>query len=207
MNTVRRKHGEICHETGLVFWGYNKNLSGNGQWMTAEKFNAAKLKQKDWERRQPKDSFRKSRNTGPKAATRRSDYDKRKRAEDPDGFRKKQAQRAKNRRNSDPLFALATLCRSRIRLFIIASGLRKTESSSTLIGCSWAALKVHLEQRFTAGMSWENRGAWHVDHVIPLASAVTDTDVLRLCHYTNLQPLWKLDNQRKGARIPAVPKS
>ena len=25
----------------------------------------------------------------------------------------------------------------------------------------------HLEKQFTKGMTWENHGKWHIDHVIP----------------------------------------
>ena len=49
-------------------------------------------------------------------------------------------------------------------------------------------------------MSWENHGEWHIDHKKPLASAKTEEELKKLCHYTNLQPLWALDNIRKGAK-------
>jgi hypothetical protein len=51
-------------------------------------------------------------------------------------------------------------------------------------------------------MSWENYGThgWHIDHIIPLASAHTKEDVYRLWHYSNLRPLWAEDNWKKGAK-------
>lgn len=63
-------------------------------------------------------------------------------------------------------------------------------------------LRAHLETRFLPGMTWENYGAWHIDHVRPLASFdLTDrAQLLQACHYTNLQPLWARDNRSKGAR-------
>ena len=51
-------------------------------------------------------------------------------------------------------------------------------------------------------MTWENRSEWHVDHIIPLATAKTEEDVYRLNHYTNLQPLWAHENIRKRAMMP-----
>jgi hypothetical protein len=51
-------------------------------------------------------------------------------------------------------------------------------------------------------MSWENYGKWHVDHVIPLASAKTPEDLIKLCHYTNLQPLWAIENILKRDKLP-----
>jgi 5-methylcytosine-specific restriction endonuclease McrA len=60
----------------------------------------------------------------------------------------------------------------------------------------------HIEGKLSAGMSWRNRGAWHLDHIIPLASATTCEGLEKLCHYSNIQPLWGADNLRKGDRMP-----
>jgi hypothetical protein len=50
-------------------------------------------------------------------------------------------------------------------------------------------------------MTWENQGKWHIDHIIPLSSAKTEKEMYKLCHYTNLQPLWAFDNLSKGSKI------
>ncbi len=52
-------------------------------------------------------------------------------------------------------------------------------------------------------MSWDNhtKYGWHIDHIIPLASAKTEEELKSLCHYTNLQPLWAKENLSKGAKI------
>ena len=72
-----------------------------------------------------------------------------------------------------------------------------------MIGCSPQFLKEHLEKQFKDGMNWENYGlyGWHIDHIIPLSSAQNEDDIYKLCHYTNLQPLWAKDNLSKGNRI------
>jgi hypothetical protein len=69
------------------------------------------------------------------------------------------------------------------------------------IGCSQEELKLHIEKQFTFDMSWDNAGEWHVDHKIPLSSAETPEEMYRLCHYTNLQPMWALDNIKKGDKL------
>ena len=64
-------------------------------------------------------------------------------------------------------------------------------------------LKIYLESKFVEGMSWNNYGlyGWHIDHIIPLSSANTEDEIYKLCHYTNLQPLWSEDNLKKGCKI------
>ena len=49
--------------------------------------------------------------------------------------------------------------------------------------------------------SWDNYGKWHIDHIIPLSSANNEDEVYKLCHHTNLQPLWAEDNLRKSNKI------
>lgn len=61
---------------------------------------------------------------------------------------------------------------------------------------------AHLEAQFAEGMSWDNYGEWHVDHIKPCALFnLLLADEQEACfHYTNLQPLWGPDNCSKGAR-------
>jgi hypothetical protein len=60
-----------------------------------------------------------------------------------------------------------------------------------------------LENQFVEGMNWENYGSkgWHIDHIIPLSSAKTVDEAISLNHYKNLQPLWAVDNMKKGNKI------
>lgn len=68
------------------------------------------------------------------------------------------------------------------------------------LGCSQSALREYVSQKFTKGMCWEKYGQWELDHIIPLSKAETLTELINLCHYKNLQPLWKRENQVKGNR-------
>lgn len=105
------------------------------------------------------------------------------------------------RRSNDVLYCIEKRYRSRLSSALRRGGYKKSSRACKLLGCSWEELMTHLESQFQEGMSWENRGDWHIDHIIPLASAETEEDMAALCHYTNLQPLWAEDNLSKGARL------
>jgi len=109
----------------------------------------------------------------------------------------------KEKKISDPLFKLRMLMRDRLNKYFKYSSLNKNNRTFDIIGCTPQFLKEHLESQFVIGMTWENHGlvGWHIDHIIPLSSAKTDEEIYKLCHYTNLQPLWFKDNLKKGNKI------
>jgi hypothetical protein len=103
--------------------------------------------------------------------------------------------------NTDVLFKLKKNMRSRLGLFLKDRNVTKNNKTFHIIGCSPEFLKEYLEKQFVINMSWENRNEWHIDHVIPLSSAKTEKEIYKLCHYTNLQPLWVEDNLKKSNKI------
>lgn len=103
--------------------------------------------------------------------------------------------------NNCDLYKLKQNIRNLINQSIRKNKICKNLMSVNIIGCSWNQLKNHIEQQFQPEMSWENRSEWHIDHIIPLASAKTEEDVIRLNHFTNLRPLWAKDNLAKGAKM------
>jgi hypothetical protein len=108
----------------------------------------------------------------------------------------------KTRKNVDPIFKLTKNIRSRFYKFLLNTNITKKNKTFDIVGCSPQFLKEYLEQKFTEGMSWELMGQHiHIDHIIPLSSATTEEEVYKLCHYTNLQPLWAKDNLSKGNKI------
>lgn len=107
------------------------------------------------------------------------------------------------RRKTDTLYALKTSVRSLICKAFREKSFKKSSQAGEIIGCDWHDLKSHIEDQFIDGMSWTNRRQWHIDHIVPLASANTPDDIVRLNHYSNLRPLWALDNLKKGARMPS----
>lgn len=107
----------------------------------------------------------------------------------------------KKRYHNDINFKLSLNLRTRINSIIK----RKIKAGSAIrdLGCSIEDLKQYLEQQFESGMTWDNHGEWHIDHIKPLSSFdLTNRDeFLQACHYTNLQPLWAKDNLSKGNKL------
>jgi hypothetical protein len=91
--------------------------------------------------------------------------------------------------------------RSRTWIAFKNKGYSKTSKTQEMLGVDWEVCKAHIERQFTKGMNWDNQGEWHIDHKIPLASANTEKELKKLCHYSNLQPLWAEDNISKSDKI------
>lgn len=111
---------------------------------------------------------------------------------------KKNSEYRRKRVKEDPLYCMLLRLRSRTGAIFRAKGWDKTNKTLDLLGCTTQTLKTHLEKQFSTGMSWENKGDWHIDHIIPLSSAKTEDELFKLCHYKNLQPLWAEDNLKKS---------
>lgn len=89
------------------------------------------------------------------------------------------------------------------RIYLALKGANKSKRTQELLGCTIDELWVYLESKFQSGMTRENHGKWHVDHIKPCVSFdLTDPKQQAICfHYTNLQPLWAVDNLKKGGKI------
>lgn len=117
---------------------------------------------------------------------------------------KKQQIRNKKRFIDDPAYRLSRRLRNRLYYALQFKSWKKNTHFSKYIGCSKEELIKYIESKFEPGMSWDNFKEWHIDHIIPLSSAKTEDEMYKLCHYTNLQPLWAKDNLSKGAKIDSA---
>jgi hypothetical protein len=108
-----------------------------------------------------------------------------------------------NRRKIDPLFKF----RINIRSLIKGSFKRGTNQftkkakTETILCCTIEEFINYIQSKFTKGMTLENHGEWHLDHIIPLATATTEEEIIKLNHYTNFQPLWAEENLSKSDKI------
>ena len=103
----------------------------------------------------------------------------------------------KNRLKNDPLFKLKCNLRKRNGRIFKSIGIKKNTKTEQILGCSFVEFKIYLESKFEYWMSYDNHGryngefnyGWDIDHIIPLSTAITEDDLIKLNHYTNLQPL------------------
>lgn len=189
---------------GMIFWAYAASCKNGEYWVTPQMFHKKKSKkQKPRPKLQSIETNKKRRlkyaadpNLRQKLKIENeARYERLKKT----GEIKRIRSLHHEKRMKNPIYYLQKVCRS--RLWVALKGIGKKPSrTEMMIGCSFEDLKKHMESLFNDGMSWDNKGKWHIDHIIPLSSAKTISEVISLCHFTNLQPLWAKDNLRKGKK-------
>ena len=112
----------------------------------------------------------------------------------------------KNKRLNDPIFRLKDIIGSIIRDSLKRKGFKKNSRSIEILGCSIEHFKEYIESKFEIWMTWDNYGnpkdgfyeiekTWDLDHIIPLRTAVDENEIIKLNHFTNLQPLCSYNNR------------
>lgn len=108
-----------------------------------------------------------------------------------------------NKNKNNPLYIIKKVCRGQLRAALNKQNYIKTQRTEEILGISFEDFKLYIESKFEDWMSWENHGkfnselnyGWDIDHIIPLDSADTEEELLKLNHYTNLQPLCSYTNR------------
>lgn len=104
---------------------------------------------------------------------------------------------------TDTIYRTKRLITSLIVLSLKNNGYTKKSRTYQILGCTYEELRNHLEQQFLPWMNWDNQGkydgtldyGWDIDHIIPISSAKTEEELVKLNHYTNLQPLCSYTNR------------
>ena len=107
----------------------------------------------------------------------------------------------KKRKLNDPLFKLKCNLRTLICNSMRRKGYKKNSRTFNILGCEYSFFLKYMEAQFKDGMTWENHGEWHIDHIMPMYAAQTEEEALELNHYTNFQPLWAEENLYKSNKI------
>jgi len=101
-------------------------------------------------------------------------------------------------REKNPLAKLKNALRNRILIAIKNQGYVKNMKTKKMLGAEWDVVESFISNKFTDGMTWSNHGEWHIDHIISLKTAKSEEELIKLNHYTNLQPLWATTREING---------
>jgi hypothetical protein len=104
----------------------------------------------------------------------------------------------KNKRELDPVYRMICSLRVRVGHFCRSIIKNKNLSATKSIGLNRDDFRKYIESKFKDGMTWDNYGEWHIDHIKPLSLATSEEEAMQLNYYTNLQPLWAEDNKKKS---------
>lgn len=106
------------------------------------------------------------------------------------------------RLRSDPVYKMKEQTRNMLRYALRSKGHHKTSRTADIIGCNLDYLCEYLFKTWEKnyGRPWDGE-PYHIDHIVPLATARTKEDIIKLCHYTNLQMLTPEDNMKKSDKV------
>ena len=105
------------------------------------------------------------------------------------------------RYKEDAAFRTKKNMSDRIRTCFSKHGVKKNAKTSEIMGCTPEFLNAHLEKYFQESMSWENRGKWHIDHVVPCIAFGGTLEEQKILHwYDNLRPMWATQNIIKSGK-------
>jgi len=124
------------------------------------------------------------------------------RRENLEKINERRAKYERERYKNDENFRILKLLRSRLRKSLKSQSAKKSKGTLELTGCSIDKLWEHLEKQFKDGMTRQNQGEWHIDHIKPCSLFdLTDPEQQKECfNYKNLQPLWAEENLSKRAK-------
>lgn len=111
-----------------------------------------------------------------------------------DEYKKKRNESSKKWRENNPHIVA---WRNSLRRVLLYFNIKKCKKTIELLGYSAEEFRDNIQCKFTEGMSWENWGKWHIDHIIPVSKFDKETTPSIVNALSNLQPLWAEDNFKK----------
>lgn len=111
--------------------------------------------------------------------------------------------RATKRRKEDPIFKFKEITKNLISSSFTRRGKSKRIKTESILGCTIEYFQEYILSKCPEGVGLKDFGVfgYHLDHIIPISLAKTEEDVIKLCHYTNFQPLFWIDNIKKSNKI------
>jgi hypothetical protein len=134
-----------------------------------------------------------------------NDYHQKWREKNIDKHRESKRNYERTRKANDPIYKLISNFRTAIYQVLKENNVDKNGHYFEVLKYTPEELINHLEKQFTDGMTWDNYGQWHVDHVMPISvhdiQEIGDNEFMRCWSLSNLQPMWGDENIRKSNKI------
>ena len=160
---------------------------------------------KKWREKNKDYMSEKSKNWYEKNKEYRKEYYNKWRAENPEKWRESKRNYERTRKANDPLYKLIANFRTAIYQVLKENNIEKNGKYFEILGYTPEDLINHIESKFSEGMSWENYGDFHIDHITPISSfniqEIGDNEFMRCWELENLQPMWADENIRKSNKI------
>ena len=122
-----------------------------------------------------------------------------------DRIRESKRNYEKTRKNNDPVYKLINNFRTAIYQVLKENNVQKNGHYFDILKYTPEELINHLEKQFKDGMTWDNYGDFHIDHIIPISSfniqEIGDEEFMKCWSLSNLQPMWGEENIRKSNKI------
>jgi hypothetical protein len=135
----------------------------------------------------------------------RKQYLKEYREKNIDRIRETKRNYERYKKSTDPLYKLISNFRTAIYIVLKENNLQKYAHYFDILGYTPEDLILHLEKQFNDGMNWDNYGEWHIDHIKPISSFIfessEDEEFKRCWSLDNLQPMWGIENIKKGNKF------
>lgn len=208
------KGGRIntCRKCSYLFYhkkSYQKKLRASGGLPRAEKLKTEEEKRETRNKRRQivaekrKASYIPKPRKGPRLPEGEAKRRKNKRSRDyqKGNPKAKETQRLYHQRvKNNPEVKIRKSLRARLRL--VLNGTWKMGKTAESIGCALPELRSYLESLFQHGMTWDNYGQWHIDHIKPVCAFDLEDpkEIEKVNHYSNLRPLWAYENCAKSAQ-------
>ena len=196
MNISKQTVNRILKENGVVFGPSGRRFIG-GRKVAIKKYES-KPEIKEKRSKNYEEWYKKNKEN-------RKQYLKDYREKNIDKIREMKRNYEKTRKSNDPIYKLINNFRTAIYQVLKENNVQKNGHYFDILKYSPNDLIDHLERQFTDGMTWENYGKWHVDHIQPISSfnikEIGDEEFIKCWSLKNLQPLWGEDNIRKSNKI------
>lgn len=162
-----------------------------------------KIYHKIWYEKHKEEKLRKNREWIENNPERRKEYLKRWEEENHDRILKRKLEKRKQRRKEDYMYKLKEQARDTIKKSFRGVLKGKRGRTKEILGCDLDFFVNYLLETYKTnyGIEWNKKDKVHIDHIVPLVTAKTKEDVIKLCHYTNLQLLKAEDNLKKNSKI------